>query len=69
MLFRFCLGGFLGGCDIMDLCLRNINSGDSVKYVLEKQKMGHTEANSETVIQSVCIFGVLTTCMHGKYCR
>ena len=35
-------------CDIMDLCLRNINSGDSVKYIPEKPKMGHTEANSET---------------------
>ena len=53
----------------MDLCLRNINSGDSVKYIPEKQKLGHTEANPETVIQSVCVFGVSTTCMHGKYCR
>ena len=69
MLFRFCWGFFGGVCDIMDLCLRNINSGDSVKYIPEKPKMGHTEANSKTVIQSVCIFGVSTTCMHGKYCR
>lgn len=59
MLFKFFfLGG--AGSNIINLYLRNSSSGDSVKYILEKQKMGHTEANPETVIQSVHIFGVST---------
>lgn len=53
----------------MDLQLRNINSGDSGKQTLEKQKMGHPEANSETAIQSVHIFGVSARYTHGKECR
>lgn len=59
----------VGSSEIMDLQLRNINSGDSGKQTLEKQKMGHPEANSETAIQSVHIFGVSARYTHGKECR
>lgn len=58
MLFKCC--GFFY---IIDLYLRNIHSSDSVKYVLEKQKMGHIETNSETIIQPVHIFEISTICM------
>lgn len=58
---------FLGGegraRDIVDLYVKNVHSDDSVKYVGEKQKIRHTEANSGTIIQSVHIFGISTICM------
>lgn len=63
MLLKVFLGGRGRGSDIVDLYLKNVNSGDSLKYVGEKQKIGHTEANLETVIQSVHISGVSTICM------